>query len=208
MAYDLEEQEQLDEFKAWWAKNGRMVSSIVLVGVLAYAGWQGYHYWISKQSTEASNIYQALVTTEPSKLDSIKSQATQLTTDYSVTPYAGRAAVFLAKAQYEAKEVDGATKQLNWAINNAKESSIKAIAALQLAGIQYDKKEFAAAKKTLEGIQDQGYLGLKDNLMGDIYLAEGKTEDAKKAYAEALKHLDQQGRLFQLTKQKLESFGA
>lgn len=208
MAYDLEEQEQLDEFKAWWAKNGRMVSSIVLVGVLAYAGWQGYQYWISKQSTEASNIYQALVTTEPSKLDSIKSQATQLTTDYSVTPYAGRAAVFLAKAQYEAKEVDGATKQLNWAINNAKESSIKAIAALQLAGIQYDKKEFAAAKKTLEGIQDQGYLGLKDNLMGDIYLAEGKTEDAKKAYAEALKHLDQQGRLFQLTKQKLESFGA
>jgi len=41
MAYDLEEQEQLDEFKAWWAKNGRMVSSILLIGVLAYAGWQG-----------------------------------------------------------------------------------------------------------------------------------------------------------------------
>lgn len=208
MAYDLEEQEQLDEFKAWWAKNGRMVSSIVLIGVLAYAGWQGYHYWISKKSTEASNIYQALVTTEPGKLDAIKSQATQLTADYSVTPYAGRAAVFLAKSQYESKDLEGAEKQLNWAIENAKESSVKAIAALQLAGIQYEKKDYAAAKKTLEGIQDKGYLGLKDNLLGDVLLSEGKTEDAKKAFVDALKYLDPQGRLFQLTKQKLESLGA
>lgn len=208
MAYDLEEQEQLDEFKAWWAKNGRMVSSIVLIGVLAYAGWQGYHYWISKKSTEASNIYQALVTTEPSKLDAIKTQAAQLKADYSVTPYAGRAAVYLAKAQYSAKDLEGATKQLNWAIEHAKESSVKAIAGLQLAGIQYENKEYAAAKKTLESVQDQGYLGLKDNLMGDVLLAEGKTEDAKKAYVDALKYLDPQGRLFQLTKQKLESLGA
>lgn len=208
MAYDLEEQEQLDEFKAWWAKNGRMVSSIVLIGVLAYSGWQGYHYWISKKSTEASNIYQAMVTTEPSKLDAIKTQAAQLTADYSVTPYAGRAAVFLAKAQYTAKDLEGATKQLNWAIENAKESSVKAIAGLQLAGIQYENKEYAAAKKTLESVQDQGYLGLKDNLMGDVLLAEGKTEDAKKAFVDALKYLDPQGRLFQLTKQKLESLGA
>lgn len=208
MAYDLEEQEQLDEFKAWWAKNGKMVSSLVLVGVLAYAGWQGYHFWIAKKSTEASNIYQTLITTEPSKLDTIKTQATQLTSDYSVTPYAGRAAVFLAKTQYEAKDTEGATQQLNWAIEHAKESSVKAIAALQLAGIQYEKKDYAAAKKTLEDIQDKGYLGLKNNLLGDVLLAEGKTEDAKKAFVDALKYLDPQGRLFQLTKQKLESLGA
>ena len=208
MAYDLEEQEQLDEFKAWWAKNGKMVSSIVLVGVLTYVGWQGYHFWIAKKSTEASNIYQTLITTEPSKLESIKTQTTQLTSDYSVTPYAGRAAVFLAKTQYAAKDTEGATQQLNWAIEHAKESSVKAIAALELAGIQYEKKDYAAAKKTLDGIQDKGYLGLKDNLLGDVLLAEGKTEDAKKAFVEALKYLDPQGRLFQLTKQKLESLGA
>jgi predicted negative regulator of RcsB-dependent stress response len=207
MAYDLEEQEQLDEFKAWWAKNGKMVSSLVLVVVLAYVGWQGYHYWIQKKSTEASNIYQTLVTTDATKLDAIKTQANQLTSEYIVTPYAGRAAVFLAKTQYEAKDVNGAKQQLQWAIEHAKESSVQAIAGLQLAGIHYENKDYESAKKVLNNIQDQGYLGLKDNLLGDVFLAEGKTEEAKKALTSALKNLDPQGRLFQLTKQKLESLG-
>ncbi len=208
MAYDLEEQEQLDEFKAWWNKHGKQVSSIVLLAVLAYAGWQGYHFWIAKKSTEASNIYQTLITSEPAKLENIKTQANQLTQDYSVTPYAGRAAVFLAKQQYEAKDIDGAKQQLQWAVEHAKESSVQSIAALQLAGIYYENKDYETAKKTLNNIQDQGYLGLKDNLLGDILLAEGKTDDAKKAFAEALKNLDRQGRLYQLTNQKLESLGA
>jgi len=208
MAYDLEEQEQLDEFKAWWAKNGKMVTSIILVAVLAYVGWQGYQIWIQKKSTEASNLYQALVTTESSKLDVIKTQANQLTSDYSITPYAGRAAVFLAKSQYEGKDVESAKQQLQWAIEHAKESSVQAIAGLQLAGIHYENKDYESAKKVLANIQDQGFAGLKDNLLGDVLLAEGKTEEAKKAYADALKNLDMQGRLFQLTKQKLESLGA
>ena len=207
MAYDLEEQEQLDEFKAWWNKNGKMVTSLILAIALAYIGWQGYQYWIQKKSTEASNIYQTLVTTEPSKLAEIKAQATQLTADYSITPYAGRAAVFLAKTQYEAKDTEGAKQQLLWAIEHAKESSVQAIAGLQLAGIYYESKDYEGAKKLLSSIQDQGYAGLKDNLLGDILLAEGKPEEAKKAFTDALKNLDTQGRLFQLTKQKLESLG-
>jgi predicted negative regulator of RcsB-dependent stress response len=207
MAYDLEEQEQLDEFKAWWNKNGKMVTSLILAIALAYIGWQGYQYWIQKKSTEASNIYQTLVTTEPSKLEAIKAQAIQLTADYSITPYAGRAAVFLAKTQYEAKDIEGAKQQLQWAIEHAKESSVQAIAGLQLAGIYYEGKDYEGAKKVLSSIQDQGYAGLKDNLLGDVLLAEGKSEEAKKAFTDALKNLDTQGRLFQLTKQKLESLG-
>ena len=34
MAYDLEEQEQLDEFKAWWKKNGSMAINLVLAGLV------------------------------------------------------------------------------------------------------------------------------------------------------------------------------
>lgn len=208
MAYDLEEQEQLDEFKAWWNKNGKLVSSIVLLAVLAYAGWQGYHYWIQSKATAASNLYQTMLTTDAGKLEEIKTQAGQLKSDYSVTPYAGRAAVFAAKAQYAANDAKGATEQLTWAIANAKESSVKAIAGLQLAGIHFENKDYAAAKKVLNEITDAGYAGLKDNMLGDVLLAEGNTKEAKQAFEVALKNLDTQGRLFQLTKQKLESLGS
>lgn len=208
MAYDLEEQEQLDEFKAWWNKNGKLVSGIALLAALAYAGWQGYHYWIQSKATAASNLYQTMLITEPNKLEEIKTKANQLKSEYSVTPYAGRAAVFAAKAQYAANDAKGASEQLTWAVSHAKESSVQAIAALQLAGIHFENKDYAAAKQVLNDISDPGYAGLKDNMLGDVLLAEGKTQEAKQAFEVALKNLDTQGRLFQLTKQKLESLGS
>lgn len=208
MAFDLEEQEQLDEFKAWWDKNGKMVTGLIVAIVLAYAGWQGYQYWMQKQSTEASNAYQVLVTSDSKNVTDIKAQADKLTKDYKSTPYAGRAAVFAAKVYYAANDVASAKTQLTWAIAHAKESSVQAIAGLQLAGILYEAKDYAGASKTLNTIQDAGYAGLKDNMLGDVLLAQGKTAEAKTAYASALKSLDPQGKFFQLTKQKFEALGA
>ena len=44
MAYDLEEQEQLDEFQAWWALHGKKVVTLVTVLVASYLGYQGWHF--------------------------------------------------------------------------------------------------------------------------------------------------------------------
>ena len=61
MAYDLEEQEQLDEFKAWWKQNGKMVTSLLVAVLVGYAAFQGWHFYQNKQSVEASTQYQELV---------------------------------------------------------------------------------------------------------------------------------------------------
>lgn len=207
MAYDLEEQEQLDEFKAWWNKNGKTVTSLLVASLLAYASWQGYQYWTHQQATKASDLYQTLLTTEVNKTDEIQSQAQHITQQFSRTPYAGRAAVYAAKVSYEAKEIDQAKSQLEWAKNNARESSVQAIAALQLASIAFENQEYDVAVKLLNSIQDAGFFGLKDSLLGDILLAQGKTDEAKKAYERALENLDKQERYHAFTKLKLESLG-
>ena len=44
-AYDLEEQEQIAEFKAWWKQYGSLLTFVVMaaaVVVLAWRGWNGY----------------------------------------------------------------------------------------------------------------------------------------------------------------------
>jgi predicted negative regulator of RcsB-dependent stress response len=207
MAYDLEEQEQLDEFKVWWKKNGNMAINLVLAGLIAYAAWQGYHYFQNKKAVEASTIYQALVTTEPAKTAEIKAQSAKLMEDFSGTPYAGRAAVFVAKANFAANDSKSAKSQLEWATKNAKESAVKAIASLQLAGILYEEKNYDGALKVLADDKDKGFDGLKDDLKGDILMAQGKRAEAKKAYKSALINLNTQGRLQQYTQQKLESLG-
>lgn len=207
MAYDLEEQEQLDEFKAWWKKNGSMITNVVLAGLVAYAAWQGYHYFQNKKAVEASGLYQALMVTDLAKTAEIKTQSAKLMEDFSGTPYAGRAAVFAAKANFAANDTKSAKSQLEWAIKNAKESAVKAIAGLQLAEILFDEKNYDEANKVLEAINDKGYEGLKANMQGDVLLAQGKPAEAKKAYESALENLDAQGKLHQYTQQKLESLG-
>ena len=212
MAYDLEEQEQLDEFKAWWNKNGKLVTRLVLVAILAYAGWQGYQSWMNSKATDASTAYQTLISNslldvDSKKAEQISKDAQALQNDYSMTPYAGRAALFAARALHEAKQEDAAEKQLQWALAEAKEPAIKQMAAIEIAGLQIERNALDDAKKTLESINDAGFDGLKNTMLGDIYIAKKQEKEAKEAYLNALKALDPEGKLFYLTQQKLDALG-
>jgi predicted negative regulator of RcsB-dependent stress response len=207
MAYDLEEQEQLDEFKAWWKKHGNITTNIVLAAFVAYAAWQGYQYFQSKKAVEASALYQELTVTDIAKIADIKTKSSTLMEDFPGTPYAGRAAVFAAKANFAANDSKSAKSQLEWAIKNAKETAVQAVAGLQLAEILYDEKNYDEATKVLTAISDKGFEGLKSNLQGDVLLAQGKNAEAKQAFENALIHLDEKGRMHQYTQQKLESLG-
>ena len=207
MAYDLEEQEQLDEFKVWWKKYGKLAINLVLVALIAYAAWQGYQYFQQKKAVEASVLYQALVTTDPTKKAEIQAQSAKLMADYASTPYAGRAAVYAAKNSIAAKDAKNAKTQLEWAIKSAKERATKAIASVQLSGLLFEEKNYDSAIKVLSNDTDKGFSGIKDDLLGDILVAQGKTAEAKKAYQNALTNLDAQGKLHQYTVYKLESLG-
>lgn len=208
MALDLEDQEQLDEFKVWWNKNGKLTITLILAALLAYAGWQAYQYMQHEKGVEASDLYQQMLHLDASKLDLIKESATKLMDGYKGTPYAGRAAVFLAKNHFAANDIESAKSQLEWAVVNAQETPVKAIASLELATLHLDAKDYANAEKALPDNIDPGYIGLKENLLGDIYLAQGKATEAKAAYKNALTHLDKEGRLHLFTQQKLDSLGS
>lgn len=208
MALDLEDQEQLDEFKVWWDKYGKMTVAIVLLALVAYISLQAYQYFQHKKAVEASDIYQKLVQLDPSAVDEVKVEALKLMDDYSASPYAGRAAVFLAKSNFVAENATDSKTQLQWAVSNAAESAVKAIASIQLATLLLDEQDYAGAEKVLMADIDKGYVGLKDNLLGDVYAAQGRTEEAKKSFESALTNLDGEGRLRLFTQQKLDSLGS
>jgi predicted negative regulator of RcsB-dependent stress response len=127
--------------------------------------------------------------------------------NFAGTPYAGRAALFAAKANYEANDAKSAKAQLDWAIKNAKETSVSALASLQLANILAEEKDFDGALKLLNAPHDAGFDGLFADLKGDVLVSLGKSAEAKTAYQEALTKLDPRGKFRVLTQQKLESLG-
>jgi len=207
MAYDLEEQEQLDEFKAWWKLYGKMVINAALAALLAYAVFQGWTYYKNNQAVTASTQYQELLVTDEKDLKAIQGKSAALMEKYSATPYAGRAALFAAKANYQAGDAKSAKEQLTWTVSHAQETSVAALASLQLANILAEEKDTDGALKLLAAKHDAGFDGLFADLKGDILVGMGKATEAKLAYQEALAKLDPQGKYRALTKQKLESLG-
>lgn len=208
MAYDLEEQDQIDALKSWWKTNGNMVTWAAIVAVACFSGVQGWKYYQHQQSIQASAQYQTLTQIDAKDIKAIQGLSAQLMEKYTSTPYAGRAALLAAKANFAAKDSTSAKAQLNWAAKNAKEDAVKAIALLQLASIQLEEKAYDDALKTLAEKHDQGFDGLFADLKGDVLAAQGKNADAKLAYQEALTKLDAQGRYRHFTEHKLEALGS
>ena len=53
-AYDLEEQEQISELKAWWARYGNLVTTLLLVAAVGVFAWQAWNWYQRNQAAQAS----------------------------------------------------------------------------------------------------------------------------------------------------------
>jgi len=207
MALDLEEQEQVDELKALWKKYGAYVTRGVIAFFVLYGLFQGWSYYQTKQSLGASELYQSIVVLDEKNTKDILEKSQKLMDDYSGTPYAGRAAILFAKASYLEGNKDKAKEKLVWASSHAKESATESIALIQLGQILVEEKKYEDALKRVSDVDNDGYLGLSNDLKGDILNAMGKKEDAKKAYQEALKRFGPKDPYAKFTQEKLESLG-
>ena len=207
MALDLEEQEQVDELKALWKKYDTYITRGVIAFFVLYGLFQGWGYYQTKQSQGASELYQSIVILDEKNTKDILEKSQKLMDDYSGTPYAGRAAILFAKASYLEGNNDKAKEKLAWATSHAKESATESIALIQLGQILVEEKKYEDALKRASEVDNEGYLGLSNDLKGDILNAMGKKEEAKKAYQEALKRFGPKDPYAKFTQEKLESLG-
>ena len=53
--YDLEEQEKLDDLKAWWQQWGNLVSGVVLAVALGILAVQGWRWWQGRNKPTAAD---------------------------------------------------------------------------------------------------------------------------------------------------------
>ncbi|MBU1691455.1 MAG: tetratricopeptide repeat protein [Gammaproteobacteria bacterium] len=208
MAYDLEEQEKVDELKAWWKKNGMTVMLAVAVFAAVVVGMQGWRAYQHSQQRQAALAYEAVQNGVQSKdIKRIRDAAGQLIEKYPGTPYASRAALLAAGVNYESGDAKSAKAQLKWVVEHAKEEGARDIARLRLAGILLDEKSYEEAMKTLEGSHEKAFDGLFSDLKGDLLTAQGKMADARVAYKAALEKMDEKSAYRQVVEMKLDGLG-
>ncbi|EOA04808.1 hypothetical protein HFRIS_010544 [Herbaspirillum frisingense GSF30] len=208
MAYDLEEQEQLDSIKAWWAKYGNLVTWALIIALAAYAAWTGWNTYQARQSGQASVLYEEQQKSFAAK-DNAKVQraASDIQDKFSGTAYAEMSALVAARSAFDANDIETAKKQLQWVIDHGRGKEYKAIAAVRLAGVLLDAKSYDEAFKLLSGDYPAQFAGAIADRKGDVLLAQGKRDEARSAYKLALEKSDAKDPGRQLIQIKLDAIG-
>ena len=189
--YDLEEQDQIDELKAWWTRYGGTITVALVLGLLVVAGIQGWRYYTAKRAESASTLYSAVSEAIRTKNSAkAKDAIAELTSSYASTAYAPRAELLYAKMLYDAGDRNGAKAQLAWVVDHASEDELQAVARYRLAQVQIDEKQYDAALATLDAKHPPAFDGLYADLRGDALAAAGRPADARTAYETALAKLD------------------
>jgi predicted negative regulator of RcsB-dependent stress response len=208
MAFDLEEQEKLDELKAWWDRWGNVVT-FAFAGLLASAaGWTWWKNHQANQAVEAATIFAKLEqVAEADDAKAVREIGGMIIDKYASTGYAPRAALILAGVNLSQNDSKSARAQLEWAVEHTRDPGLKDIARLRLAALMLDTKEYDGSLAQLNAAHSDAFAPRFNDLKGDVLLAQGKTQDAKAAYDAAYKALDEKNPLRQLVGFKLDALG-
>jgi len=187
MAYDLQEQEQLDELKAWWKKYGNLILTVATVVLLAFAAYNGWRWYQRSQAEAAAGVYaeleRAMAARETERINAL---STTLTEKYGRTAYAPMAALQAARWYAESGDTAAARTRLQWVIERSDHPEIVAIARVRLAGVLLDEKQFDEALKVLDGASSTVHATAIADRRGDILFAQNKIDEARTAYRDAL----------------------
>lgn len=208
MAFDLQEQEQIDELKAFWAQWGKWISAAVLAAALGYLGTKGWTYYQQSQAEKASAVYDEVASAaQAGDLAKMKGSMAVLQSDYGRTAYASRAALLAAKTAFDKQDLALAKSQLTWAVEHAKEPALQAVARLRLAAVLLDEKRYDAAIAELNQEHVSAYDALFLDLKGDVYAAKGDSKAARDQYRSALAKLVGDSPNRQYIQTKLDALG-
>ena len=206
---DLEEQEQLDQLKAFWKHYGNLVTWLLIAALAAYAAWNGWNWWQREQSAKAGAMYDELdKAAQAGDADKAGRVFADLRERFPRTAYAEQGAMLAAKLQFDKGQAENACATLTWVSENALETEYQTIARLRLAGLLLDQKKYDEALKQLDAATAKEFEALVADRRGDILIAQGKPGEAKAAYAKAWKTMDAMVEYRRLIEAKLTALGA
>jgi predicted negative regulator of RcsB-dependent stress response len=182
------EEEQVEALKKWWQENGKSVIAGVVIGLLVVAGGKGWIEYNRIQSENASAFYEGFSTAAASgDLDKALKRGEALIREYGGSTYATFTALELARLQYEAGEKDKARERLQWVLDNAPDEALGKLAKVRLARLLLDAGALDQADRLSAEPAEDAWQGEFLAIQGDIKLARGDREGARKAYSAALK---------------------
>jgi predicted negative regulator of RcsB-dependent stress response len=198
----------MEQLKTWWKEYGNYVFYGIVLGAAVIIG---ANYWRQnqvQQAEAASALYEQMVSAaQERKGDAVRAAGTKLLEDFASSPYAGKAALFLAKASFDAGDKASARSQLQWAIDNASEDATRHVARLRLGRLLLDQGELDGVLALTQIDEKGGFTSEYEELRGDVLARQGRNAEARTAYQAALKALPADSRYARTLSMKLDDLG-
>ena len=215
MPLDLEEQEQLDSFKAFWEKYRSIIMGVLTAVLFVFAAYNGWQWWKNSQATEAGKLYETMMSSiEKGNKEQSMLAAEDLQKQFAGTSYAPMASLIAAKLAADAGDAAKSQAYLRWVAEKAANDGYKALGKLRLATALMDEgsaKSLAEADAILKGTPTPGFEPLWFERRGDWYLVQQKNKEARTSYSQAWKLLEKSKEFPQearsLLKVKLDAVG-
>ena len=206
---NLEEQEQLDSLKAFWNKQGNLITWTLILVLAGFAAWNGWNYWQRDLAVKAGAMFEdldrAAAAGDAEKTARVFADMQQR---YPKVPITQQGGLTAAKLQVDKGQSDAAKASLAWVAENGAEEEMRSIARLRLAAVLADAKQFDEALKVLDAAKSPEFTALVADRRGDMLMAQGKMNEARIAWQAAYAAMDAKLDYRRLIEAKLTSIGA
>ena len=191
MEYD--EHEQGERVRSWLQQNGSSLITGIALGLALVFGYRWYQERGLHEQEEASGQYQSFSTAVTAK-DAAKAKAlsAQIGEKYPDTSYARLAALRQAAFLHDTgKDADALAVLRAARAKVTDDPGLSELFDLRIARLLLLTGKADEAGRELAKISQPRYPQVADELRGDIALAQGKRDEARKQYEHALSRLDQ-----------------
>jgi|JI8StandDraft_1071087.scaffolds.fasta_scaffold283850_1 predicted negative regulator of RcsB-dependent stress response len=183
---DLQEQEQLDNLKAFWQRWGNLITTVITLALLAFAGWNGWNWWQREQGLKASMLYDEVERAVDAKDgDKALRMWLQMKEQMPRATFTTHAALLTAQSLQNLKKADAALAPLEWAAEKAEPAALRDLALLRLASAHLEAKRYAPAEAALVKVESAAYAALVADRRGDLAQLQGQADKAREHYRAA-----------------------
>jgi len=183
----LTEQQQIEQLKEWWKKNGP--STLIIVSVLVFLSI-AWHVWqthrenkLQRASTHYEELLNAVVNDDSA---GVLKEANLLKDNYNHTPYAALASLMIARNDVYQNNNAAAEKELSWVTKHASSHSLQQVAELRLARLYIQEGKADQSLQLLQKTYDPAYMPFINEVKGDTYAALHQDDNARMSYQAAL----------------------
>ncbi|MCX8574202.1 MULTISPECIES: YfgM family protein [unclassified Gilliamella] len=187
MSYQSSSEEQMWALKEFLAKTWKIIVAVIVIGLLAYYGWNYYQSNQVKKLEQMSDRYEQLVKqldqTKPESVNDLVAFAKEGDSVYNVF-----ADLFAAKFYIEVtKDYAGAQALLTDALSKTKAEPVKSVINIRIARVQYQQNQYQESLATLDKVNNEAWEPVINEIRGDILTKMSRYAEAIDAYKIALK---------------------